>query len=782
MNNQQNQPINVGNIDRSIGVIAGNNNTQNIYVGTSPHTIDSTRLEDAHTLLGQMPLDDIPPVQSMPTPSRIAYRSNPHFVGRTEELRTLAAHLKGGGSTAIGQIAATTGLGGIGKTQLAAAFAHRYGHYFAGGVYWLNMADPASVNAEVALCGQQMAALDPAWMSRPTGMDFASQELNVQVQYTLSAWQSPLPHLLIFDNCEEPEVLNRWHPPTGGCRVLVTSRRHEWDAAFGVQTVALKTLPRAESIALLLKFRPDLAGGFDGSNPYEPGGPLDAIADALGDLPLAIHMAGSYLRRYKHMPLVDYLRELTTVPLDHPSMQTGEYTPTEHDLHIARTFAVSSDKLDPTDEVDAVARAVLARVACFAPGEPIPRDLLAGTIDATASYVEDAEPLTGPGIFSTLASFFSRKQKLPTGSPPELPDAPPERLLDDAIQRLLELGLVEQNAEGALTIHRLVLHFVQMLALDDVAQNEVEQFVDNEAARINNAGIPGPLLVWQPHLRYVTDYAKERQDERAARLCNNLGYHLKMTGDYEAARPYYEQALAIRLEVLGDNHPHTARSLNNLGTLLDSMGDFEAAHLYYEQALAIRLEVLGDNHPDTALSLNNLGGILQLLKEHGKAQSHYERALSIWQEVFGEKHPDTATSLTTLGFLFYETKRYEQALPYFEKAVDIFCAIFGENHPSTATSFNNLGAVLEAMGDYEAGLKYYKKALSIWKEVLGDNHPNTATGLNNIGVFLYEREQYNEALPYLQEALTIKQGVLGAEHPSTQRTQEWLCKVQNEMR
>ncbi len=58
-------------------------------------------------------------------------------------------------------------------------------------------------------------------------------------------------------------------------------------------------------------------------------------------------------------------------------------------------------------------------------------------------------------------------------------------------------------------------------------------------------------------------------------------------GDYAAARPYYEQALAIRKEVLGEKHPDTATSLNNLGYLLQAMGDYAAARPYYEQALAI---------------------------------------------------------------------------------------------------------------------------------------------------------------------------------------------------
>ena len=78
---------------------------------------------------------------------------NALFVGREPDLKALARALKAGGTAAVGQIAAVTGLGGIGKTQLACEFVYRYGQYFAGGVFWLSFADPAAIPAEIATCG-----------------------------------------------------------------------------------------------------------------------------------------------------------------------------------------------------------------------------------------------------------------------------------------------------------------------------------------------------------------------------------------------------------------------------------------------------------------------------------------------------------------------------------------------------------------------------------------------------------------------------------------------------
>ena len=76
------------------------------------------------------------------------------FVGRETALLQLATLLQDGDTAAIGQIAAATGLGGIGKTQLASEFVHRYGQFFAGGVCWLSFADAAAIPAQVAAIRQ----------------------------------------------------------------------------------------------------------------------------------------------------------------------------------------------------------------------------------------------------------------------------------------------------------------------------------------------------------------------------------------------------------------------------------------------------------------------------------------------------------------------------------------------------------------------------------------------------------------------------------------------------
>ena len=678
----------------------------------------------------QLPLDDIPKPASLPPGSRMLMGLNPHFVGRERELKQVAQVLQTGDTAAIGQMASITGLGGVGKSQLAIAFAHHYGPLFAGGVFWVSMSDGANVPAELAQCGYAMQLGD-----RYDGLT-----LDEQVRRVQRAWQEAIPRLLLFDNCEDESLLAQWRPKTGGCRVLATSRRATWDVSLGVATLPLDILTPPESRALLQSLAPHL------NSPD-----ADAIAEELGHLPLALHLAGSYLHTYRHAPFAQpaaYLVELQNERLEHPSLQ-GEgtsHSPTDHERHVGRTFALSLERLNPDEPVDQLALALLTRAAHFAPGTPIPRALLLATAGATGD--DRAGQIQG----------------------------------EKAMARLVSLGLLTTEAEtGQPIIHRLVTAFVQAKKLDEEAQAEVEKTMSNKANQLNNAGYPRALLPWQGQLRHVAEQALTREDEMAAKLANELGYHLKALGEYAAARPLYERSLAIWERTLGPDHPNTAQSLNNLATLLQNLGEYAAARSLYERSLAIYERTLGPDHPDTAYSLNNLALLLDNLEEYAAARPLYERTVAIFEKALGSDHPNTATSLNNLALLLRNQGEYAAARPLYERTVAIFEKALGPDHPNTAQSLNNLAELLQNMGEYAAARPLYDRALAIQERALGPDHPNVATSLNNLAVLLKDLGEYAVARPLYERALAIQERALGPDHPNTAATMYGLGFLFNKM-
>src|SRR5260221_428441 len=554
---------------------SGSATVNNFYQNLPSYRLDSDTLIRAQQQFAALPLDTIPAVTtSLPDGSYMPLSRNPFFVGRMDKLLALSTMFKGVDAERADQarIVAISGQVGMGKTQLTSEFVHRYGQFFLGGVFWLSFADASSIQSQVVEC------------YTATGLDmqlkFGSLPLNDQLRLVLSAWQSPFPRLLIFDNCRDERLLAQWRPPTGGCRILITSNRTTWAPELEVKILPLSKLSRGESIELLRQYCPNFSNA-----------DLGAIANDLDDLPLALSLAGSYLRTYHRTNLANpntYLTQLHQMtPLQHISLKGkgSTYSPTGHELNIEQTFALNYELLENDDPVDAKSLTLLARAAFFAPGEPIPRNLLRRTLG-------------------------------------QVDDNPMEELqFEDALERLQTLGLLENQEDGSLWLHRLVVAFIQMRVgtTGTEAQTVVEQVLLERADNLNSKGYSIPMLALQPHLRLVTNVALERGDKRAANLCTQLGIHLHMIGEYPEAVSYTEQALVIKKIALEAEHPNVAISCNNLAALYHAQGKYILAEHLIEQALTIQRNALGAENPDVAMSFNNLAALYQ-------AQGKYEQA------------------------------------------------------------------------------------------------------------------------------------------------------------
>ncbi|GAB4200688.1 MAG: hypothetical protein OHK0022_22010 [Roseiflexaceae bacterium] len=689
---------------------------ENIHLPPPPPPMP---LDQALALLEELPLDEVPPPQTLPTPQRMrSWAPNPLFVGRDHDLGRVAAQLKAGGTIAV-----STGIGGVGKTQLAIEAAHRYGRYFGGGVFWLSFANPNSIPTEIADCGRAIGAFHEA----------ERLDLDAQVQRTLARWTSDVPRLLIFDNCEDEALLRRWRPTTGGCRVLVTSRKQTaWSPDLRVTLLPLDVLPRAASVQLLQKLALRLTAE-----------EADQIAEELGDLPLALHLAGHYLALYHSLAVESYLAKLRSPELlAHRSLigHGVQGMPTEREPHVARAFTLSFDRLNQNDPVDVLACQFLARAACFAPGELFAQNWLKTTV--------------------TIAGDEEDQQIART----------------DAMNRLLALGLLEQEGDW-LRLHRLLAAFTENLLSEAEALPAVEQVVNQIAALASETNGPQAMLPTLPHLRHLVQEIGEREDEVAAGLCNNLGLYLSVVGAFREALPLLKRALVIAERVLGRDHPNTAAVLNNLAELYRVQGAYEQALPLLERALAIHERVLGRYHPDTALSLNNLAALYQAQGDYEQALPLLERALVIYEQELGRDHYYTTKSLNNLAELYRVQGNYGQALPLHEQVLDIRERVLGSDHLDTAESLNNLATLLVVVGAHTRALPLLERVLEIQERRLGSNHPDTATSLNNLAYLHKSQGAYDRALPLLELALKIQERLLGSDHPDIARSLNNLAEL-----
>ncbi len=250
----------------------------------------------------------------------------------------------------------------------------------------------------------------------------------------------------------------------------------------------------------------------------------------------------------------------------------------------------------------------------------------------------------------------------------------------------------------------------------------------------------------------------------AARL-NQQAEKLYIQGQYAAATPLAQRALAIREQVLANNHPLVAQSLNILGLLYQVQGQYTLAEPLLQRALAIREQVLGSNHPDVASSLNILGLLYQAQGKYTPAEPLLQRALAIREQVLGNKHPLVAKSLNDLAFLYRDQGKYTLAEPLFQRAIAIDEQALGANHPNVATTLNNLAILYQDQGKYALAEPLFQRALTIFEQALGANHPDVAVSLTNLATLYQKQGKYPLAEPLFQRALTIFVQALGANHP-----------------
>jgi hypothetical protein len=266
---------------------------------------------------------------------------NPHFTGRNDLLEALRIHLAERATGAVVQASAVYGLGGVGKTQLAVEYAHRYAAAY-DLVWWIPAEQPAAISGRLAALARRLGLAE-------------LPGLEEQVGVVLDALGQRDRWLLVYDNAHAPTDLDGLRPPAGGGQVLVTSRNPAWGGVAA--TVRVDVLPRYQAVGFLA----ERTGSADQAT-------LEQLAEVLGDLPLALEQAAAYLEETGTSAgeYVELLRDRA------PELFTlGRPATTEHT--IATTWTVSLHRLRTKARS---AEDLLTLYAFLAPDD-LPRGLLA---------------------------------------------------------------------------------------------------------------------------------------------------------------------------------------------------------------------------------------------------------------------------------------------------------------------------------------------------------------------------------------------------------------------
>ena len=253
--------------------------------------------------------------------------------------------------------------------------------------------------------------------------------------------------------------------------------------------------------------------------------------------------------------------------------------------------------------------------------------------------------------------------------------------------------------------------------------------------------------------RIGTSFVEQPGTEAAIR--HTIGQTFARLGRFDEADEQLLQALALRRQLLGNDHAEIAATLNALGEVRYDRGDFDGAERLYDEALAMRRRLFGGQHAAVATSLDNLGNIYQEHGDDAAAEKAYRDALAIRRVELGPDHKDVAASLNNVATILHDREEYEAAEEMYMESLVIARRVLGESHPEVATSLNNLAVLLHDQQKLEEAEPVYREALAIARQTLGAQHPGVVVSINNLAVLLTDMQRFEEAEGLLDESLRI---------------------------
>jgi tetratricopeptide (TPR) repeat protein/predicted Ser/Thr protein kinase len=270
---------------------------------------------------------------------------------------------------------------------------------------------------------------------------------------------------------------------------------------------------------------------------------------------------------------------------------------------------------------------------------------------------------------------------------------------------------------------------------------------------------------WFHHAEVALNEFPDPQGLRKSILLVNLANVTRAAGSYAEAQQLLEQAIELKQQALGPEHPEVGNALSNLAVVLEAQGAYADALPLHQRALAILEKALGDRHPEVSGVLNNLADNCRLRGEFEQAKLLLERSLEIKEEALGPEHPSVASSLGNLALVLEGMEQLAEARPLLERALRIKENALGPRHPEVAATLNNLAENYRLTGEYPQALALQQRALAIKEEALGPEHMSVGMSLTNLALVHQAMGNLDEAKALDERALAIFEAKLGPDHP-----------------
>jgi tetratricopeptide (TPR) repeat protein len=685
--------------------------------------------------------------RSPTTPSDILhnlhYQHQLSFIGRNDQLKAIHQQLQSSPCPMI----VLHGMPGVGRSELALRYAWQYMIDYPGGVCWVDGGDGKLANLLLEFAATFVKAPIPSGL----------QEVETRIFHCWQHWQgsSEEPVLIVLDDAIDEVLLAKvlkGLPPR--FRVLITANKPHPN----FYPISIEPLTRDQAVEVLQSFITE----DDWRDPEDTA--LYAMAEKMGDLPLALHLLGNYLQRGgQDDSFTDILERIARQQV--PDVAQG----------IAAVFTLTWDLLSAETQ----------RLAC-----------LLSLLDVSAINWKDISSLLSvvggigaPDSLRGLLQDYHLLQRLQRGiyamhgvieefllSKLTIVDADERmrktvaRLQWEAIRdlplperpRRVEIDAIP--AWRLTSLEKLLLRFPEAFDQDALLPilTAVRRYYQGQCLYDNALSVVEGL---RP--RVVQIFGSESLE--SAELCYAIATLCIFQGNVQEAEPLLSHALA-NAEASADELL-VARVLQALAALhrdtAETADDLVKAEAIAKRGVALQERLLGRNNPETAHSLMTLSTILLYSEQYGQAEPILLEVLKVRESLGDLKHPDMGEPLNGLGFLYDKLGDIAKALEYHSRALELRKEAHGEQHPQTAESFYNLGKVYMLSGKFSEAETAYNQAINIFGNQFYGEPPSHGWCLKNLGDLYTKMGRLDEARVTLSHAYGILEKFFGSDHPRT---------------
>ncbi len=705
----------------------------------------------------------------------IPYRRNPFFTGRAEILAALHESFCSK-KTAL-KTQALSGLGGVGKTQIAIEYVYRY-HRDYQYIFWVRGDTREKMLADIAALAMLLDLKERAEQEQRRIVEAVRAWLREQ-----SRW------LLIIDNIEDLRLVQNFLPGGGRGHILLTTRAQTTGNI--AHCIDLPEMTLEESTLFLLKRTKRIELDAQDTSHADLQKAQD-IARVLGGLPLALDQAGAYIEE-TGCSFANYLCRFQSQHKKLLNMRGG--FDSDHPASVAATFVSSFERVEKISP----AAIELLRFCAFLDPAAIPEDLI---INGAAEL--------GPMLQSLTADPI---------------------LLDEILVLLRKFSLLHRHADsGTLSVHRLV-----QLVLQDRMNEKTQRMWAERTLRAVNRALPdvdefAPWFLveqYMPHVqRCIAHIEKWRVvSMQAARLLEQAGSYLQLQAQFAPSFALFEQAAQMRASLADADPEVTAAALKHLfwhyyyqgqyaeaeqlirralsllrqtpaadrqmlaaclgaiAHLCYQQGKYNEAEGYFFEALVIYEQCVGLSHPSVLCIYGGLGNVALALARFELAETFFSYALAIWQQIPEPQRPLLAAALSGMARFSLTLAKYVQAEQYLQQARSHLEQRLQSPHPALAANLNDRALLLIAQGKYASQEEKLQiksllsQALAMLEETVGLQHPITGAVFDTMGILCFLHGDYTMAEQHLQKAQSIREQTLGMEHPDVLATCNNLADV-----